>query len=200
MLILQLKKQFQLNFFLSLHKELMQELNLTGRLQLKQTTQALHIERSRDEENFTQIGFVSGRGTTTEITSYNYLDTEIETGKYYYRLKQTDFDGTFKYLNVVLVDVGLPKQFQLSQNHPNPFNPTTTIKFQLPVDANVRIELFNSIGQKVSELLNSDLSGGVHEVSFEGSNLSSGIYYYTMNAVGKDGSNFTSTKKMILMK
>jgi len=158
------------------------------------------VERSRDEENFTQIGFVSGRGTTTEITSYNYLDSEIETGKYYYRLKQTDFDGTFEYLNVVLVDVGLPKQFQLSQNHPNPFNPTTTVKFQLPVDANVRIELFNSIGQKVSELLNSDLSGGVHEVTFEGSNLSSGIYYYTMNAIGKDGKNFTSTKKMILMK
>jgi hypothetical protein len=158
------------------------------------------IERSRDEENFTQIGFVNGRGTATEITSYNYLDTEIETGKYYYRLKQTDFDGTFKYLNVVLVDVGLPKQFQLSQNHPNPFNPTTTVKFQLPFDANVRIELFNSIGQRVSELLNSDLSGGVHEVTFEGSNLSSGIYYYTMNAIGKDGNNFTSTKKMILMK
>jgi len=158
------------------------------------------IERSRDENNFMQIGFVSGKGTTTEITSYNYLDTEIETGKYYYRLKQIDFDGTFKYLNVVLVDVGLPKQFQLSQNHPNPFNPSTTIKFQLPVDANVRIELFNSIGQKVSELLNSDLSGGVHEVTFEGSNLSSGIYYYTMSAIGKDGKNFTATKKMILMK
>ena len=57
----------------------------------------------------------------------------------------------FKYLNVVLVDVGLPKQFVLSQNHPNPFNPSTTIKFQLPVDANVKIELFNSIGQKVSQ-------------------------------------------------
>ncbi|MCU0344465.1 MAG: M12 family metallo-peptidase [Ignavibacterium sp.] len=158
------------------------------------------IERSRDEENFTQIGFVSGRGTTTEITSYNYLDTEIETGKYYYRLKQTDYDGTFKYLNVVLVDAGLPKQFQLSQNHPNPFNPSTTIKFQLPVDANVRIDLYNSIGQKVSELLNNNLSGGVHEVTFEGTNLSSGIYYYTMNAISKDGNSFTSTKKMILMK
>jgi hypothetical protein len=158
------------------------------------------VERSRDEENFTQIGFVSGKGTTTEISSYIYLDTEIEVGKYYYRLKQTDFDGTFKYLNVVLVDVGLPKQFQLSQNHPNPFNPATTIKFQLPVDASVRIDLYNSIGQKVSELLNGDLSGGVHEVTFEGSNLSSGIYYYTMNAVSKDGNNFTSTKKMILMK
>ena len=158
------------------------------------------IERSRDEENFAQIGFVSGRGTTTELSNYNFVDTQIESGKYYYRLKQTDFDGTFKYLNVVLIDVGLPKQFELSQNHPNPFNPSTTIKFQLPVDANVKIELFNSIGQKVSELLNSDLSGGVHEVTFDGSKLSSGIYYYTMNAVGKDGKNFTSTKKMILMK
>ncbi len=158
------------------------------------------IERSRDEENFVQISFISGKGTTTEVTSYNYLDTGIETGKYYYRLKQIDFDGTSKYLNVVLVDVGLPKQFELSQNHPNPFNPSTTIKFQLPVDANVKIGLYNSIGQKVSELLNSDLSGGVHEVTFDGSNLSSGIYYYTMNAFGKDGKNFSSTKKMILIK
>jgi hypothetical protein len=158
------------------------------------------LERSRDEENFVQVGFVAGRGTTTEQSDYNYIDTDIESGKYYYRLKQIDFDGTSKYLNVVLVDVGLPKQFELSQNHPNPFNPSTTIKFQLPVDANVKIELFNSIGQKVSELINNDLSGGVHEVIFKGSKHSSGIYYYTMNAVGKDGNNFRSTKKMILMK
>ncbi len=148
----------------------------------------------------TQIGFVSGKGTTTEFSNYNFIDTDIESGKYYYRLKQTDFDGSFDYLNVILVDVGLPKRFVLNQNHPNPFNPSTIIKFQLPVDANVKIQLFNSIGQKISELLNTDLSGGVHEVTFEGSNLSSGIYYYTMNAVGKDGTNFTSTKKMILMK
>ena len=101
----------------------------------------------------------------------------------------------------------MPKQFVLNQNHPNPFNPTTTIKFQLPVDSKVRIDLFNSIGQKVSEILNSDLSGGVHEVNFEGSNLpagrqglSSGIYYYTMNAIGNDGKNFTATKKMLLLK
>jgi len=165
------------------------------------------IERSRDEENFVQVGFVSGKGTTTELSNYSFIDNDIEVGKYFYRLKQTDFDGTFVYLNVVSVEIGLPKQFQLSQNHPNPFNPTTTIKFQLPVDANVKIELFNSIGQKVDELFNNDLSGGVHEVTFSASNLpagrqglSSGIYYYTMNAIGKDGNNFSSTKKMILMK
>ncbi|MBP9581350.1 MAG: hypothetical protein KBE38_04250 [Ignavibacterium sp.] len=165
------------------------------------------IERGRDDENFAPISFVSGKGTTTEISNYNYVDTEIESGKYYYRLKQTDFDGTFEYLNVVLVDVGLPKQFVLSQNHPNPFNPSTTIKFQLPVDAKVKIELYNSLGEKVSDILNSDLSGGVHQVNFDGSNLpagrqglSSGIYYYTMNAIGNDGKNFTATKKMLLLK
>ena len=54
------------------------------------------MRRSRDEENFTNIGFVSGKGTTTELTNYNYIDTDIESGKYYYRLKQTDYDGTFQ--------------------------------------------------------------------------------------------------------
>ncbi len=163
-----------------------------------------NIERSRDGEQYNQIGFVNGKGTITEPSIYGYIDNNIEVGKYYYRLKQIDYDGSFKYLNDIMIDIGLPKQFVLNQNHPNPFNPTTTIKFQLPVDANVRIDLYNVLGQKVSELLNSNLSGGVHEITFEGSSvsggLSSGIYYYTMNAIGKDGINFTSTKKMILMK
>ena len=158
------------------------------------------IERSRDEDNFAEIGFINGKGTTTEPTNYSFIDKNIESGKYYYRLKQVDYDGSFEYLNVILVDAGLPTEFQLSQNHPNPFNPATNIKILLPVDAKVKIELFNSIGQRVSELLNTDLSGGVHEITFDGANLSSGVYYYTMIAVGNNGKTFSSTKKMILMK
>ncbi len=158
------------------------------------------IERSRDEDNFAEIEFINGKGTTTEPTNYSFVDKNIESGKYYYRLKQVDYDGSFEYLNVILVDAGLPTQFQLSQNHPNPFNPATNIKILLPVDAKVKIELFNSIGQRVSELLNSDLPGGVHEITFDGANLSSGVYYYTMTAVGNNGKTFSSTKKMILMK
>lgn len=158
------------------------------------------IERGIDNENFTQLGFVPGHGTTTQPADYSYLDESIETGVYYYRLKQTDFDGSYIYLNVVSVDAGLPKQFQLSQNHPNPFNPATTIKFLLPVDANVTIELYNTLGQKVSELLNTELNGGSHEVLFDASGYSSGVYYYSMKAAGKNGTSFVSTKKMILMK
>jgi hypothetical protein len=146
------------------------------------------------------IDFVNGRGTTTEISNYSYIDNSVEAGIYYYRLKQTDYDGTFKYLNVVSVDAGMPRNFALNQNYPNPFNPSTTIKFQLPVDANVRIIIYSSLGEKIIELLNSQLAVGTHQINFEASQLSSGIYYYTMNAVGKDGSQFSSTKKLLLMK
>lgn len=158
------------------------------------------IERSRDSEKFVSIGFVPGKGTTTSKSSYSFIDTDIKTGKYYYRLKQIDFDGTSKYNNVVTVDAGLPKSFALSQNYPNPFNPGTVIKIQLPVESSVKLEIFNSLGEKISELLNGQLAAGYHEVSFNGVNQPSGIFYYVVTASGTDGSEYKSVKKMILMK
>lgn len=158
------------------------------------------IERSRDSESFILLGFISGKGTTTTKSSYSFIDTDIKTGKYYYRLKQIDFDGTSKYYNVVTVDAGFPKSFALSQNYPNPFNPGTVIKFQLPVESNVKLEIFNSLGERIRELINNRLAAGYHEVSFDGTNQPSGILYYVVTASGTDGSVFRSVKKMILMK
>ncbi len=158
------------------------------------------VERSRDSENFASIGFVPGKGTTTQKSNYNFIDTDIEIGSYYYRLKQVDFDGTYKYYNVVTVDAGLPKDFLVMQNYPNPFNPVTSIKFQLPVDSKVKVEIFNTLGEKIAELLNNQLSAGFQEVSFDGANQASGIFYYVVTASGIDGSDFRSVKKMILMK
>jgi hypothetical protein len=74
------------------------------------------------------------------------------------------------------------------------------IKFSLPVDSYVRIELFNALGEKVDELTNRDYSIGNHELSFNASKISNGIYYYKINANGVDGSSFVSTKKMVLIK
>ncbi len=74
------------------------------------------------------------------------------------------------------------------------------INFSLPVDSRVSIELFNTLGEKVDELTNSDYSIGSHEINFDASNLSNGVYYYKINATGVDGSSFVSTKKMVLMK
>ena len=74
------------------------------------------------------------------------------------------------------------------------------IKFTLPVDSHIIIELFNSLGEKVDELTNRDYSIGNHEINFDASKLSNGVYYYTISANGLDGSTFVSTKKMVLIK
>jgi type IX secretion system substrate protein len=158
------------------------------------------IERSVDNVDFNSIAFVDGMGTTSEKTSYNYVDNSVSAAKAYYRLKQIDFDGTSAYSNVVEVDLNVPTDFSISQNYPNPFNPSTTIKFGLPVEAKVTINLFNTLGEKVAQLANSDFAAGNQRIDFNASNLSSGVYFYTIEAVGVDGTNFVSSKKMMLMK
>ena len=158
------------------------------------------IEKSKDNIKFSEIVFIRGNGTTTDKSSYTYTDNSALTGKYYYRLKQVDLDGSFHYSKTVEIDLGIPKQFSVDQNYPNPFNPTTTIRFALPMNAKVNIKLYNTLGQQVANILNSDLSAGVHETTFNASNLSSGVYFYKLEAHGVDGSNFISTKRMLLMK
>ena len=158
------------------------------------------IERSTNETDFSEIAFIEGKGTTTEVTDYEYTDNISKPNIYYYRLRQIDFDGSFSYSNIVESEISGPEVFNLSQNYPNPFNPSTVIKFSLPVDSQVRIELFNTLGEKVDELTNRAYSIGNHELNFDATQLSNGVYYYTINATGIDKSTFSSTKKMVLMK
>jgi uncharacterized delta-60 repeat protein len=89
----------------------------------------------------------------------------------------------------------LPKDYSLAQNYPNPFNPSTTIKFSLPTDENVVITVCDISGKRVSELLNQKMSSGYHEINFDGSNISSGVYFYKIIT-----SKFTDIKKMVLVK
>jgi photosystem II stability/assembly factor-like uncharacterized protein len=162
--------------------------------------QGFEIDRSFDNETFEKIGFVPGFGTTTESKSYTYKITEFASGIQYYRLKQIDFDGTYEYSEVIEVEGIAPLQFTLLQNYPNPFNPSTSINFSIPVDSNAKMKLYNMLGQEVAELLNSEISAGIHHIDFNASSLSSGTYFYVLEANGNNGSNFTATKKMILMK
>jgi len=162
--------------------------------------QGFEIEQSFDNEEFTKIGFVPGFGTSTEIKSYSFTISDVEAGLNYYRLKQIDFDGTETIYSSVEIDGPIPNTFVLNQNHPNPFNPSTTISFSLPVEANVTIKIFNMLGQEITQITGEDFAAGNHNVNFDASDLSSGAYIYTLEAKGSTGAEFKATKKMLLLK
>jgi len=89
----------------------------------------------------------------------------------------------------------LPTWFELSQNFPNPFNPTTQITYALPSKARVSLEVYNALGEKVATLYSGVQDAGQHEVTFSGDRLASGVYFYRMTA-----GNFSSVRKMLLLK
>ena len=162
------------------------------------------LERKLDAD-WQKVVFIEGRGTTTEKSDYSYTDKfkyDGFEGTVQYRLKQIDFDGTITYSNVISVDVDFtPKEYTLYQNYPNPFNPSTTIKFALPFDSNVRIAVYNLLGEQVEVIFDQVKEVGYHNVSWNASDLASGVYIYTIDAKSIDGSkNFTSVKKMMLLK
>jgi photosystem II stability/assembly factor-like uncharacterized protein len=153
-----------------------------------------------DRTEWEEIGFVAGSGTTTERRDYSYTDKNISAGTYNYRLKQVDLDGKESYSNEIAVDVNTPAEFLLEQNYPNPFNPSTNIGFKLKSDSKVTLNIYNIVGEEITLLSNENLNAGEHRIHFTASGLTSGIYFYTLKAAGIDGTNFTATRKMILMK
>jgi hypothetical protein len=160
-------------------------------------------------QNFQEIGFVKGNGTTTEKNQYSFIDKNLKPGKYYYRLKQIDYDGSFKYSKEVEVSIESPKEFALKQNYPNPFNPTTKIKYKIPQTGSpllggarggltiVQLKIYDILGREVATLVNEKKSPGKYEVEFDAGeyNLPSGIYFYQLKA-----GSFIQTKKLVLMK
>ncbi|RPI66867.1 MAG: T9SS C-terminal target domain-containing protein, partial [Ignavibacteriales bacterium] len=148
-------------------------------------------------EKWERIGFVEGKGNSTEVNNYSFEDKNLLPGSYNYRIKQVDFDGSFEFysLNSEVV-IGAPQSFSLSQNYPNPFNPVTSITFSLPESGIVSLKIYNVLGNEVSTLLNNRLNAGTHNVVFNALNLSSGIYYYRLEFEG----TFADTKQMVLLK
>jgi hypothetical protein len=159
------------------------------------------IQRSSDKSSFVKIGYVNGNGTTTELKRYSFADNNVLTAKNYYRLKQMDYDGSYKYSPVVEAEIGAISSYSLDQNYPNPFNPTTQIKYSLLSSSNVKVTIFNALGESVKVLANEVQQSGVHIMNFNAAGLSSGVYFYSIQANAVDGSqSFRATKKMILMK
>jgi pectate lyase len=159
------------------------------------------VEKKEAGSSFTKAGFVAGNGTSSIKHSYTFLDKLTGSEKQIsYRLKQIDVDGNYKYSKEIELNNEIPTTFLLEQNYPNPFNPSTMINFSLPVDAKVVIRLYNVLGQQVGIILNKDLSAGRQQLTFSANKYSSGVYFYTIEASGKNNSVFKAVKKMMLLK
>jgi hypothetical protein len=114
---------------------------------------------------------------------------------------QTNADLNFTLTGIKSKNSNTPKTFNLSQNYPNPFNPSTYISYQIPADAIVTLKIFNLLGNEIKTLENGFTTAGSHQIQFNAQGLSSGVYFYTIQASSLNGKQtFRSTKKMILMK
>ncbi|MFC2134001.1 T9SS type A sorting domain-containing protein [Bacteroidota bacterium] len=169
------------------------------------------VERSIHNGIWEAIGFVEGNGNSYSPKQYEFIDDlsglqEMPgLDSLNYRLKQIDTDGSYKFYNLGdsddlntftnINDDIVPDKIELFQNYPNPFNPTTNINYSLSKDGYVSLKVYDILGKEVATLVNEDNYAGQHTVSFDGSNLSSGIYIYTLQTNSK-----AVTQKMLLIK
>lgn len=155
-----------------------------------------YVERSGTDGYWTNIGFLKGSGTVSELRNYSFADRNLVSGKYLYRIKQTDFNGNFQYhLLNDKIQIGTPDKFTLHQNFPNPFNPVTKINFDIPFEGKVLLRIFDNTGRLVRNLLNDIKPAGYYSVEFNGADLSSGTYFCRI-----ESGNFSDVKKLILIK
>ncbi|MBK8553858.1 MAG: T9SS type A sorting domain-containing protein [Ignavibacteria bacterium] len=154
------------------------------------------IERNVSNSEWSKVGTVTGNGTSTVSNNYSFTDKNLTSGSYNYRLKQIDFNGNFEYFNLSNeVEVGTPTKFELSQNYPNPFNPSTKINFSLAKEGFVSVKVFDNVGRQVATLVNEFKNVGFYTVDFNAANLTSGVYFYRLEANG-----LTKVMKMSLIK
>jgi hypothetical protein len=159
------------------------------------------IERSVGNEVWKMIGFVEGHGNSNSANQYSFTDDNLVGGSTFryrlnfrYRLKQIDHNGQYEYSDIIEVGI-VPTKLKLYQNYPNPFNPSTLINYHIPEAGFVTLKVYDVIGKEVANLVSENKGQGSYGVTFDASNLPSGIYVYQLKV-----NSFIETKKMVLMK
>src|SRR3990170_4152704 len=164
------------------------------------------LSKGEGVSEWAKIGFVNGNGTTEEIKLYSFVDKNLKQGQYLYRLKQINMDGSYKYSNEVEVQIQ-PGKYSLEQNYPNPFNPSTKITYSIPAVGTsvgtslmkflqfVQLKVYDVLGNEVATLVEEYREAGRYEITFNASDLASGMYLYILKA-----GDFVETKKMILVR
>jgi hypothetical protein len=144
---------------------------------------------------------LQGLGTSSTGRNYDFTDDHVVSGTtYQYKIQSISTNGTTKDLSTISVTVDVPKTYALYQNYPNPFNPSTIINYQLPMNSQVTLKVYDVLGREVATLVDGQQNAGVYKVSFDGSRFASGVYFYRITAVGNNGHKFVSIKKLVLMK
>jgi hypothetical protein len=160
--------------------------------------------RMEEEQEFIEIpnSFAPGHGTTLEPQHYSFTDAGATEGVRFYRLRQVDLDGSIHYSDPIRLDVltgvtehQMPTEFALEQNFPNPFNPTTVIRYSLPTTARVSLKIYTLLGEEVMTLVDEHQDAGVKAVTLNASGLPSGVYLYRL-----DAGDLRSTKRLVLLK
>lgn len=154
------------------------------------------IESRTESAVWQAIGFREGRGTTTESNIYTFTDSRtLAPGRYFYRLAQRDYDGTTTYSSEVSVLLNGALAFRLYENYPNPFNPSTKIRFDLPRSGAAELSVYDILGKKVKEIFKGYREAGSYETVFEAAGLTSGVYIYVL----KSG-EMRASGRMLLLK
>ena len=153
------------------------------------------IEKKIDGGDWIKIGFVAGNGNSNSPNQYIFSDEALFGGSQFkYRLKQMDNDGQFEYSDAVEVLV-VPDNFELSQNFPNPFNPSTKFRFSVPVTTNLQFNIYNMLGEHIITAAEGEYAPGFYEAEFNAASLPSGVYIYRI-----ESAEFVHTRKMMLLK
>ncbi len=167
-----------------------------------------NIYKSKDDKNnYEKINnvIIHGAGTVYEKQYYTFKDKHIETGHtYFYKLESVDFKGKVTFYNPVSVSTTsnsvLPEQHLLQQNFPNPFNPSTTIKYVLIKDTKVQLDVYNMLGDYITQLVNEEQNPGIYSLNWDarsdnGTHVPAGMYFYKLQT-----DETTLVRKMIYTK
>lgn len=178
---------------------------LTWQTKNEQNNKGFYVERATSDTNWQKIQFISGQNIEG-VCSYEFVDHPITSGVNYYRLMQVDNDNIqqksrelqVKFLNANAQD------YTLMQNMPNPFSDSTYIRYYLPEESSVELEIFNDKIETIVELVDEVQPEGEHSVVFhartENGKLPDGIYYYRIKALptGRESNDFVDVKKMVI--
>lgn len=153
------------------------------------------IERAQNKGSFVKIAEISASGNSSSPKDYSYNDKNLSSGSFHYRLKMIDLDGHFKYSGIINADISVPDAYSLEQNYPNPFNPSTKIEVSIPMDGNIKLNIYNVKGELVKTIFEGYKTSGYYTFNINAAELSSGVYLYRL-----DAGSFSSTKKMVILK